>query len=53
MAGVVDAVVSFASDEPALVGIMVAMVVLVFVVYLFLRRTLLNVREGYESGYRK
>lgn len=53
MAGAVDAVVSFVTDEPALVGIMALMVVVVFVVYLFLRRTLLSVREGYESGYRK
>ena len=53
MAGVVDAVVSFLADEPVLAGMMVLMVVIVFVVYLFLRRTLLSVREGYESGYRK
>ena len=53
LAGVVDALVEFASREPVLVGIVVVMLVFVFLGYLFLRRTVASAREGFEDAYRR
>jgi hypothetical protein len=49
---VLEGVVEFVSNDPILFGMMLALVALVFFVYLFLRRTLTSVREGYEDAYR-
>ncbi|PSP73095.1 hypothetical protein BRC86_10515 [Halobacteriales archaeon QS_3_64_16] len=38
------------SIDPVLVGLVVVMLVFVFGVYLLIRRTLLSLREGFESG---
>jgi hypothetical protein len=49
---VLEGVVEFVSNDPILFGMMLALVALVFFVYLFLRRTLTSVKEGYEDAYR-
>lgn len=41
-----------AGIDPVLVGFVVVMLVFVFGIYLLVRRTLLSLREGYESGKR-
>lgn len=47
---VVDQVLDYASKNPVLVGLVVVMLTFVFLVYLFVRRTLLGLREGYQKG---
>jgi hypothetical protein len=47
-----DAVVDFVADEPVFVGLVVALLLFVFFMYLFLRRTILGMREGYDDAYR-
>lgn len=49
----VDAVVEFVARDPVLVGLVVVMLVFVFFGYLFLRRTVMSVREGFEDGYER
>ncbi|MFB6304600.1 MAG: hypothetical protein ABEH47_05495 [Haloferacaceae archaeon] len=39
-------------DDPVFIGLLGAMVLFVLLVYLFLRRTMLGLREGYEEAYR-
>lgn len=39
-----------AGIDPVLVGFVVVMLLFVFGIYLFVRRTLLSLREGYERG---
>ena len=41
-----------AGVDPVLVGFVVVMLALVFGLYLFVRRTLLSLREGYDQGRR-
>ncbi|WP_164974725.1 DUF7859 family protein [Halegenticoccus tardaugens] len=38
--------------DPVFLGLVVVMLLFVFFSYLFLRRTLLGLREGYEEGRR-
>jgi len=49
MAGFIETL----ANDPILVGLIVVMLLFVFFAYLFVRRTLTGLREGYESGYRK
>jgi hypothetical protein len=49
MAGFIDTL----ANDPILVGLIVVMLLFVFFAYLFVRRTLTGLREGYESGYKK
>lgn len=49
---VVDAIVDFVAREPVLVGLMIVMLLFVFFTYLFLRRTVASMREGFDEGYR-
>ncbi|MFB6281262.1 MAG: hypothetical protein ABEH40_04510 [Haloferacaceae archaeon] len=41
-----------ALDDPVFLFLLGAMIALVLLVYLFVRRTLLSLREGYEEAYR-
>lgn len=50
---VLDGLVEFVARDPLLVGIVVVMLAVVFFVYLFVRRTMMNAREGYEEAYRR
>lgn len=50
---VIDGVVEFAARNPVVVGLLVAMLGFVFFMYLLVRRTLMGLREGYESGQRR
>lgn len=45
-------VIDFVAANPVLVGLTALMLVFVFAVYLFLRRTLLSFREGLDRGRR-
>lgn len=47
---VVDGVVDFAASNPVAVGLLVVLLGFVLFMYLLVRRTLLGLREGYESG---
>ncbi len=49
---VLEGVVEFVANDPILFGLLLAMVTLVFFVYLFIRRTLTSVREGYDDALR-
>jgi hypothetical protein len=49
MSGFVDALM----NDPILLGLIVVMLLFVFFAYLFVRRTLTGLQEGYQSGYRK
>jgi hypothetical protein len=49
---VLEGVVEFVTNDPILFGLLLAMVTLVFFVYLFIRRTLTSVREGYDDALR-
>jgi flagellar biogenesis protein FliO len=40
------------SIDPVLVGLVVVILLFVFGIYLFVRRTLLSLREGYKRGKR-
>ena len=46
--GVVDALAS----DPILVVLVVGLLLIVFFAYLYVRRTLMNLRDGYEDAYR-
>lgn len=45
-------VVDFVVNNPVLVGLTTVMLLFVFAVYLFLRRTLVSFREGLDQGRR-
>lgn len=45
-------VVEFITSNPVLVGLAALMVLFVFAVYLFVRRTLVSFREGLDEGRR-
>ncbi|MFB6108060.1 MAG: hypothetical protein ABEJ82_04350 [Haloplanus sp.] len=44
---------AFTFDDPVFLGLVALMVLLVFFVYLLIRRTLLSLREGYDDAYRR
>ncbi|WP_435184802.1 hypothetical protein [Halobellus sp. EA9] len=48
----VDAVVDFAASNPALILLVVFLLGFVFFAYLFVRRTLTGLRDGFDEGYR-
>lgn len=48
----IDAVVDFAASNPALIVLLVFLLGFVFFAYLFVRRTLTGLRDGYDEGYR-
>jgi hypothetical protein len=39
-------------EDPVFLALVALMLLLVFLGYLFVRRTLLSLREGYDEGYR-
>jgi len=39
-------------DDPIFLGLVALMLLLVFLGYLLVRRTLLSLREGFDEGYR-
>jgi hypothetical protein len=47
---VVDDAVRFVSREPGLVVLLAILLGTVFFLYLFLRRTILSLREGYDDA---
>ncbi|MFB6089956.1 MAG: hypothetical protein ABEJ97_02750 [Halobellus sp.] len=47
-----DAVVDFAASNPALIVLVVFLLTFVFFAYLFVRRTLTGLRDGFDEGYR-
>lgn len=50
--GLVDGVLDFVAGNPVFVGLVVAILVFVFFMYLFVRRTLTGLRNGFDEGYR-
>ena len=48
----VDVVVDFVASNPALVVLLVFLLGFVFFAYLFIRRTMTGLRDGYDEGYR-
>jgi len=48
----VDVVTDFVASNPALVVLVVFLLGFVFFAFLFVRRTLSGLREGYDEGYR-
>ena len=48
----VDVVTDFVASNPALVVLVVFLLTFVFFAFLFVRRTLSGLREGYDEGYR-
>jgi hypothetical protein len=46
----VDGIVDVFVSNPVFTGLLVVMLAFVFFMYLLLRRTLLGLREGYDSG---
>jgi len=48
----VDVVADFVASNPALVVLVVCLLGFVFFAFLFVRRTLSGLREGYDEGYR-
>ncbi|WP_081927059.1 DUF7859 family protein [Halobellus rufus] len=48
----IDAVVDFVASNPALVVLLVFLLGFVFFAYLFVRRTLTGLRDGFDEGYR-
>jgi hypothetical protein len=46
--GVVDTL----ANDPILVVLVVGLLLIVFFGYLYVRRTLMNLRDGYEDAYR-
>ena len=48
----VDVVTDFVAANPALVVLIVLLLGFVFFVFLFVRRTLSGLREGFDDGYR-
>jgi hypothetical protein len=51
--GQVDTVFEFVVSHPALVGLLAVLLGFVFFSYLFIRRILTGLREGYDDGYRE
>jgi len=47
----IDAVVDFIASNPALVILLAFLLGFVFFAYLFVRRTLTGLREGFDDGY--
>jgi flagellar biogenesis protein FliO len=47
----VDAIADAVAGDPVFAGLVVLLLLVVFLAYLFVRRTLLNMREGYEDAY--
>lgn len=45
--------VAFIPDDPVIIGVVVILLSLVFFLYLLLRRTMLEFREGMEGGGRR
>ncbi|ADQ68481.1 hypothetical protein GL213_14585 [Halogeometricum borinquense] len=50
--GLLDDFVEFVLSEPVFVGFLVLLLLFVFFAYLFVRRTLMGMREGFDEGYR-
>jgi hypothetical protein len=48
----VDVVTDFVASNPALVVLVVFLLAFVFFAFLFVRRTLSGLREGFDEGYR-
>jgi len=48
----VDVVVDFIASNPALIVLLVFLLGFVFFAYLFVRRTLTGLRDGFDEGYR-
>jgi hypothetical protein len=51
--GQVDTAIEFMVSHPALVGLLALLLGFVFFSYLFIRRTLTGLREGYDEAYRE
>ncbi|MFB6092649.1 MAG: hypothetical protein ABEK02_06535 [Haloquadratum sp.] len=49
----VDVVVDFVASNPALIVLVVLLLGFVFFAYLFVRRTMSGLRDGYDEGYRR
>ena len=47
-----DGVVEFVLSEPIFVGFVALILLFVFFGYLFVRRTVTGMREGFDEGYR-
>jgi hypothetical protein len=48
----IDVVTDFVASNPALIVLVVFLLGFVFFAFLFVRRTLSGLREGYDEGYR-
>ncbi|RDI71626.1 DUF7859 family protein [Halopelagius longus] len=48
----VDGFLDFVAGNPVLVGLVVVLLAFVFFMYLFVRRTLTGLRDGFDEGYR-
>ncbi|MFC6826865.1 hypothetical protein [Halopelagius fulvigenes] len=48
----VDGFFQFVAGNPVLVGLVVVLLAFVFFMYLFVRRTLTGLRDGFDEGYR-
>ena len=48
----IDVVTDFVASNPALVVLVVFLLGFVFFAFLFVRRTLTGLREGFDEGYR-
>ncbi|QCJ46996.1 MULTISPECIES: DUF7859 family protein [Haloprofundus] len=49
----VDTVVDALGNDPVFVGLVVAMLLFVFFAYLFVRRTVTGLQQGYQEGRRR
>ena len=49
---VIDALVDFVAREPVLAGLMLVILLVVFFAYLFMRKTVSSMREGFDDAYR-
>lgn len=45
-----DGVIDFFASNPVFTGLLVVMLAFVFFMYLLVRRTVLGLREGFDSG---
>ncbi|SFR33978.1 DUF7859 family protein [Halogeometricum limi] len=50
--GLLDGFVEFVLSEPIFVGFLLLLLAFVFFAYLFIRRTLTGMRQGFDEGYR-
>ena len=48
----VDAIVDSIAGDPVFAGLLVVLLLFVFFAFLFVRRTLTSMREGYDDAYR-